>query len=360
MASTTTPTPFDPVTIGPITLRNRFIKSGANEAMCLEGKPTKALVKHHRDLAAGGVGMTTVAYMAVAKVGRTLPNQIWMRPEVIPDLRVLTQAVHAEGAAISAQITHGGSFVTGMKVPGRTISSSSGFNPAGLMKGNILQRAMNEDDMARVEAEFVQAAELAREGGFDAVELHMGHGYLLNQFISPLSNRRTDEYGGSAENRVRFPARVLAAVKGAVGKDMAAYLRDQADLCGVPHDAITVEITETAAMQDDSLAVEMAEALHEDGFKLAIDDFGSGATSLAKVRELKFEYLKLDGILVKNLAENESDREFVAALSKLAHDIGVEIIAEFVQDESTMEFLAECEIEYAQGYFIGEPEPFPS
>ena len=225
MASSTVPTPFDPVTIGPLTLRNRFIKSGANEAMCLDGKPTKALVKHHRDLAAGGVGMTTVAYMAVAKVGRTLPNQIWMRPEVIPDLRVLTQAVHDEGAAISAQITHGGSFVTGMKVAGRTISSSSGFNPAGLMKGNILQRAMNEDDMARVEAEFVQAAELAREGGFDAVELHMGHGYLLNQFISPLSNRRTDEYGGSAENRVRFPARVLAAVKRAVGKDMAVLAK---------------------------------------------------------------------------------------------------------------------------------------
>lgn len=225
MASSTVPTPFDPVTIGPLTLRNRFIKSGANEAMCLDGKPTKALVKHHRDLAAGGVGMTTVAYMAVAKVGRTLPNQIWMRPEVIPDLRVLTQAVHDEGAAISAQITHGGSFVTGMKVAGRTISSSSGFNPAGLMKGNILQRAMNEDDMARVEAEFVRAAELAKEGGFDAVELHMGHGYLLNQFISPLSNRRADEYGGSAENRVRFPARVLAAVKRAVGSDMAVLAK---------------------------------------------------------------------------------------------------------------------------------------
>ena len=77
------------------------------------------------------------------------------------------------------------------------------------------------------------------------------------------------------------------------------------------------------------------------------------------MKELKFEYLKLDGILVKNLAENESDREFVAALAKLAHDIGVEIIAEFVQDEATMEFLAECKIEYAQGYYIGEPEPFP-
>ena len=220
-----TVSPFDPVTIGPLTLRNRFIKSGANEAMCLDGKPTKALVKHHRDLAAGGVGMTTLAYISVAPEGRTLPNQIWMREEALPDLRVLTDAVHAEGAAISAQITHGGSFVTGMKVKGRTISSVSGFNPAGALKGNFFSRAMDETDMARVTAEFVRAAELCREAGFDAVELHMGHGYLLNQFISPLSNKRKDEYGGSAENRVRFPARVLAAVKQAVGKDLAVLAK---------------------------------------------------------------------------------------------------------------------------------------
>ena len=219
------PSPFDPFTIGPVTLRNRFIKSGANEAMCLDGRPTKALVKHHRDLAAGGVGMTTVAYMSVAEEGRTLPNQIWMRPEVLPDLRVLTAAVHGEGAAISAQITHGGSFVTGMKVRGRTISASSGFNAAGMLKGNLLQRAMTEADMTRVIDEFVAGAELARDAGFDAVELHMGHGYLLNQFISPMSNRRKDEYGGSAENRVRFPARVLAAVRQAVGDKVAVLAK---------------------------------------------------------------------------------------------------------------------------------------
>ena len=81
---------------------------------------------------------------------------------------------------------------------------------------------------------------------------------------------------------------------------------------------------------------------------------------MAKVRELRFEYLKLDGILVKDLAESEADREFVSALAKLAHDIGVEVIAEFVQDEATMEFLAECGIEYAQGYYLGRPEPFSS
>jgi 2,4-dienoyl-CoA reductase-like NADH-dependent reductase (Old Yellow Enzyme family) len=221
----TASSPFEPVTIGPLTLRNRFIKSGANEAMCLDGRPTRALLQHHSELARGGVGMTTVAYMAVAPEGRTLPNQIWMRPDILPDLQALTAAVHAGGAAISAQITHGGSFVTGMKVKGRTISSSGGFNPAGMLKGNFLQRAMNAADMERVSAEFVAAARLAREAGFDAVELHMGHGYLLNQFISPLSNRRQDEYGGSPENRVRFPARVLAAVKQAVGDTTAVLAK---------------------------------------------------------------------------------------------------------------------------------------
>lgn len=219
------PSPFDSLQIGPLTLRNRFIKSGANEAMSRNGFPTRALVKHHSDLAAGGVGMTTVAYMAVAEVGRTLKDQIWMRREALPSLQVLTDAVHRNGAAISAQITHGGSFVTGMHVRGRTISSSGGFNPAGSLKGNFLQRAMNEQDMARVIDEFVAAAVMAREAGFDAVEIHMGHGYLLNQFISPLSNRRQDEYGGSAENRVRFPARVLAAVKRAVGNDLAVLAK---------------------------------------------------------------------------------------------------------------------------------------
>ena len=217
--------PFEPITIGPLRLRNRFIKSGANEAMCLDGAPTRALVQHHRELAAGGVGMTTVAYMAVAPEARTLPNQIWIRPEILPDLQVLTSTVHDAGASISAQITHGGSFVTGMKVKGRTISASSGFNPAGMLKGNFLQRAMTPADMERVIGEFVAAAQLARDAGFDAVELHMGHGYLLNQFISPLNNRRRDEFGGSASNRVRFPARVLRAVKEAVGDTTAVLAK---------------------------------------------------------------------------------------------------------------------------------------
>jgi 2,4-dienoyl-CoA reductase-like NADH-dependent reductase (Old Yellow Enzyme family) len=215
-------TPFSPVRIGPLTLRNRFIKAGANEGMVPVGVPTQALVKHHRDVAAGGVGMTTVAYAAVAQEGMTFSHQIRMSAEVVPHLRVLTDAVHREGAAACLQITHAGSFTTmrhgGSRAP---LSASSGLNAFGMMHGVYCQRAMRAADIERVAGQFAQAARLAREAGFDAVEIHMGHGYLLNQFLSPLSNRRRDAYGGSAENRTRFAALVLRQVKDAVGADMA-------------------------------------------------------------------------------------------------------------------------------------------
>lgn len=216
---------FAPFQLGPISLRNRFIRAGANEGMVLHGAPTKALVKHHRDMAAGGVGLTTVAYGAVAKVGRTLPNQVWMRREILPDLKALADAVHAEGGAISYQLTHGGSFVTSLKVNGPTMSASGGINKAGMMRGNLFQRAMTRADMDLVAQQFVNAAELCREAGFDAVEIHMGHGYLLNQFISPLSNKRKDDYGGTAAKRARFPAEVLRRVKDKVGRQMAVLAK---------------------------------------------------------------------------------------------------------------------------------------
>ena len=112
-----------------------------------------------------------------------------------------------------------------MKLGKPALSSSAGINKAGLLAGNFRRVAMNEDDMDRVTGEFVAGARLCREAGFNAVEVHMGHGYLLNQFISPLDNKRKDRYGGSAENRVRFPARVLAAVKQAVGRELAVVAK---------------------------------------------------------------------------------------------------------------------------------------
>ena len=216
---------YEPLKLGPITLPNRFIKAGANENMSKQGRPTRAMRLHHEELVKGGVGMTTMAYVAVEKDGRTLPDQVWIHDDAMPDLRAVTQAVHDAGGKISAQLTHAGSFVTGVFVPRRLQSSVSGFNPAGLLRGNMFRRAMTERDMDRMVTLFVTAAERCYDAGFDAVEIHMGHGYLLNQFLSPLDNQRTDVYGGSAENRARFPARVLKAVKKAVGDRIAVIAK---------------------------------------------------------------------------------------------------------------------------------------
>ncbi len=214
--------PFDPVRIGPIALRNRFIRSGANEMMSKATFPTRALVDFHRAYARGGVGMTTLAYLAVSPDGRTLPGQGMLSRESVPHYRAVTDAIHSGGAKASAQITHGGSFcqIDDLSTP-RAMSASAGIDKMGVLKGRFFQRAMTRADMEMVTGEFVRAAELAEEAGFDALEIHMGHGYLLNQFISPLSNFRKDGYGGSAANRVRFPAEVLAAVKLATGGRLA-------------------------------------------------------------------------------------------------------------------------------------------
>jgi len=216
---------FTPLQLGPLTLPNRFIKAAANENMSRKGAPTRAMRLHHEELARGGVGMTTMAYLAVEKEGITLPDQLWLHDDVLPELAAVTAAVHRAGGKICAQITHGGSFVTGVFVPRRLQSSVSGFNPAGLLRGNVLRRAMNASDMDRMVDLFVAAAERCVSAGFDAVEIHMGHGYLLNQFISPMDNTRDDAFGGSAVNRVRFPARVLEAVKAAVGQRIAVLAK---------------------------------------------------------------------------------------------------------------------------------------
>ena len=214
---------FTPVTIGPLTLRNRFIKSGANEGMTPGALPTKALVKCHRDLAAGGVGLCTVAYGAVSPEGLTFHHQLCMGPESTPHLKVVTDAIHSEGAAACMQLVHAGAF-TQIRQPQKGWTpggASGGFNRSGVLSGLLRQHAMDEREMDDVAEQFVRGAKYAREAGFDAVELHMGHGYLLSQFLSPISNKRKDKYGGSSEYRVRFPAMVMARVKDAVGKGMA-------------------------------------------------------------------------------------------------------------------------------------------
>jgi len=217
---------FTPLRVGPLTLRNRFIKSATNEGSAKGGVPSRRLVKFHEDIAAGGVAMTTLAYCAVAPDGRTFTDQITLDEQSVPHLKVLTAAVHRGGAAASAQITHGGCFTfVPPSATRRPLSASGGFNKVGIMSGQWRRQQMQPADLERVAGEFVRGAQLARAAGFDAVEIHMGHGYLLSQFLSPLYNRRRDGYGGRLEQRVRYPVMVLERVLEAVGRDLAVLCK---------------------------------------------------------------------------------------------------------------------------------------
>ncbi len=203
---------FAPRRLGPLQLRNRMIKSATNEGMARGAKVSDALVEFHRRMAAGGVAMTTLAYVSASSDGRTYRHQLWMRDEVVDDLSRLTTAVHAEGAAAAVQIGHSGYFANKAATGTQPVGPSRVFNPAGL----AFSRAAGAEDLDRMEADFARAAGQAVGAGFDALEIHVGHGYLLSQFLSPFTNRRTDEYGGSIENRARFPRRVLRAVRAAL------------------------------------------------------------------------------------------------------------------------------------------------
>ena len=211
---------FTPYQLGPVTLRNRVIRSAAFESMGKDFGPSPQLKDYHVSVARGGVGMTTVAYAAVCRSGLSFRKQLWLRPEIVPGLRDLTDAVHKEGAAVGIQIGHCGNmthFTTAGQIP---IGASTGFN----LYAYTPVRRMRRSEIVQVAEDFGRAVHTAGEAGFDSVEMHAGHGYLISQFLSPYTNHRRDEYGGSLDNRMRFMRMCLEEVMEAAAQRRMAVL----------------------------------------------------------------------------------------------------------------------------------------
>lgn len=179
------------------------------------------MIAYHKSVAAGGIGMTTVAYAAVDKSALSFPHQMWLRDEISDRLRLLTDEVHREGAACSIQIGHCGNMAKRAFTGRRPFAPSTHFN----MYGPNFPRAMRESEIHDMAVAFGKSVHLARKAGFDAIEVHAGHGYLISQFLSPYSNKRSDHYGGSFENRVRFLRMVMREVRKAAGNDMALLVK---------------------------------------------------------------------------------------------------------------------------------------
>lgn len=213
--SDTATDPFSPGRLGPITLPNRFIKAATFEGMAIDNKMSDAIIDFHEAPARGGLGMTTLAYCAVSHDGQGAPNEIVMTDDAVDGLRRFTAAIHDLGTLAAIQLGHAGPVGVGAGGPG--LSASRVF-AAQRMK---FTQAATAEDITAVIGEFRHAATLAVASGFDGIELHFGHGYLVSNFLSPKRNKRDDQWGGSLENRARLARDIAAAVRDEVADSVA-------------------------------------------------------------------------------------------------------------------------------------------
>lgn len=211
---------FEETRVNALTLRNRLIKAATFEGKTPGGVPGEALTRLHERIGEGGVAMTTLAYCAADADGRMHEDMMYMHEGIRPQLEALIGRVKATGARVSGQLGHCGNFSKNRSLSGwRPLGPSPGINSLGIAAGLPLAGALSKGQIRDRVASFANAARFMKSVGFDAIEIHFGHGYAISQFISPRTNRRTDEYGGSLLNRMRFGLEVLESVRAAVGDE---------------------------------------------------------------------------------------------------------------------------------------------
>lgn len=214
---------FEETSINTMRARNRLVRSATWEGMCDPGgRPTERLVKCYDDLAKGGVGLIITGYAFVRSEGKQMPGKMGIHTEnFADDYKKMTRSVHDLGGKIAIQLVHAG---------GQTDSHTAGRQPYAPSAVKVDQfpeipAELTKDEITRIVSAFGDGARRARAWGFDAVQLHGAHGYLINQFLSPFTNRRSDDYGGDIENRIRFLLEVYRKVRSEVGDDYPVLIK---------------------------------------------------------------------------------------------------------------------------------------
>jgi len=224
------PSPFDSITIEGINIRNRFVRSATWDSTATEnGEVTDASVKMIENVARGGVGLIVTGFACVSDHGKAATRQLGIsHGRHIEGMRRLVKVAHDCGAKIAVQIAHAGLNVV---LLGQT--DRIALAPSKTEAYRSPHRAMTSAEVDEAVRDFGAAAERAAEAGFDALQLHGAHGYLMSQFLSPLTNRRTDEWGGSPERRRRFHVEVMRSGRRSVGENYPVWmkigLRDHTD-----------------------------------------------------------------------------------------------------------------------------------
>jgi 2,4-dienoyl-CoA reductase-like NADH-dependent reductase (Old Yellow Enzyme family) len=214
---------FDTVAIGSLSLPNRLVRSATWEGLCEEdGRPKPQLTGLYGDLVRGGVGLIISGYTFVRADGKQLPGKMGIHTdEILPALTELTGAVHEAGGRIFCQLVHAGAQTTA-KVIGQMPVAPSAVRVPNYPE---VPRELSIAEIGELVTDFAEGAGRAQAAGFDGVQLHGAHGYLINQFLSPLMNRREDAYGGSLAARMRFLEEVCTAVRRQVGPDYPVAIK---------------------------------------------------------------------------------------------------------------------------------------
>jgi 2,4-dienoyl-CoA reductase-like NADH-dependent reductase (Old Yellow Enzyme family) len=214
---------FEKTAINGMTMRNRMVRSATWEGMCeQDGRPTEKLINCYRDLAQGGIGLIISGYTFVRPDGKQFPGKMGIHTDEFARVyEELTSSVHDAGGKIAVQLVHAG---------GQTDANNAGRQPLAPSAVQVDQfqempAELTKDEISEIIAAFAEGARRAKAWGFDGVQLHGAHGYLINQFLSPLTNRRTDEYGGSVENRCQFMLEVYRKVRESVGDDYPVFIK---------------------------------------------------------------------------------------------------------------------------------------
>ena len=210
--------------IGNVELPNRFVHSATYEGMAKEtGEVSDELIKRYEKLAKGGVGLIITGYMYVHPTGRAFPHQTGIHSDdMIPGLKKLTDTVHQEGGKIAFQLAHAGRQTTRGLIGQTPLGPSSrGRDPVNFVK----PKEMTEDEIMEIVKAFGAAAKRAVEAGADGIQLHGAHGYLINEFLSPFFNSRTDSWGGSDENRFRFLKEIVLETQKTVPGGMPVLVK---------------------------------------------------------------------------------------------------------------------------------------
>jgi 2,4-dienoyl-CoA reductase-like NADH-dependent reductase (Old Yellow Enzyme family) len=213
---------FQPWTLNNLSIPNRFVRSATWEGQATDtGLVTPKLISTMTELAEGGLGLIITGHAFVSPEGQAGPWQLGVcSDECLPGLQQMAQAVHDRGGRIVMQLAHAGNF-TAEKLTGSPPLVVSDFE--GL--ADTPRREATLDDIRGLVQSFARAAERARQTGFDGVQIHSAHGYLLSQFLSPAFNKRSDGYGGSLENRSRIHHEILGAVRERVGPDYPVLIK---------------------------------------------------------------------------------------------------------------------------------------